>query len=333
MATLSYHIVDVFSSIAYKGNPLAVVDNTSGSLNTTQMRLIARQFNLSETTFVCPPTDPKATWRLQCFLPNGEEVFGAGHNSLGAWWWIAHSGLLGNFPSGTEGVGQMYHQQLGDTILPVEVSHTGSGEIAISMRQGQPQFLDKHNDKDALAESLGINVADIGLRRWGIELSEAQVVTTSPARHLLVPVRSKEALDHVTFDKGRVSQELARTHSHNSGVYVFTLLNQYSPTLSTDVPRYEARFFSPGMSMEDPATGSAAGPLGAYLSVNGALGSAGNEKKEIQVFQGLKVGRECVMNLTIVPNEEGSSVGIVISGTAAPVADGSIRIPAPTTIF
>ncbi|KAB8075843.1 hypothetical protein BDV29DRAFT_200607 [Aspergillus leporis] len=330
MATLPYHIIDVFSSIAYKGNPLAVVDNTSESLNTTQMRLIARQFNLSETTFVCPSTDSSATWRLRSFLPNGEEVFGAGHNSLGAWWWIARSGLLGDSPTGADSTGQVYYQQLGDAVLPVEVSRSNTGETVISMRQGQPQFLGKHNNKDTLVESLGISVADIGLQNSRMELTEAQVITTSPARHLLVPVRNKEVLDRVAFNTERIVEELARTNSHNSGVYVFTSLNQDS---TSKIPRYEARFFSPGMSMEDPATGSAAGPLAVYLWVNGGLGSGGDEPKEIEVVQGLKTGRECLMRLTIEPSQESSSVTIVISGTGAPVADGSIRIPAPDTTF
>src|SRR5687768_1175737 len=94
MASIRFSIVDVFSTTAFKGNPLAVVDNMSSSLTDTQMKLIARQFNLSETTFVSPPSKAKAKFQLRSFLPNGEEVFGQGHNSLGAWWWLAHHGFL-----------------------------------------------------------------------------------------------------------------------------------------------------------------------------------------------------------------------------------------------
>lgn len=64
MSKLRYYILHVFSYIAYQGNPLAVVDTTSTTLTSTQMKLLARQFNLSETTFICPTADPKATWRL-----------------------------------------------------------------------------------------------------------------------------------------------------------------------------------------------------------------------------------------------------------------------------
>lgn len=334
MSVLRYHVVDVFSSTAYKGNPLAVVDNTSDSLNDTQMQLMARQFNLSETTFVCRPTDAKATWRLRSFLPNGKEVFGAGHNSLGAWWWIAYSGLLGDAPCAPDQVGQIYYQQLGNDVLPIEISKLVSGNIVISMRQGEAQFLNKHDAKLALAESLGISVSDIGLRYAGTVLDQAQVVTTSPARHLLVPLRSKEALHRVSFaNKERISHELARTNSYNSGVYVFSSVEREPAVPGVNIPRFEARFFSPAMSMEDPATGSAAGPLAVYLWANKALDCLHKEKKEVEVVQGLNIGRECLMKLTLEPEESAGSIGIVISGTAVSVAEGNIVIPTPHTSF
>ncbi|KAJ6188986.1 Phenazine biosynthesis PhzF protein [Penicillium mononematosum] len=327
MSKLRYYIIDVFSSIAYQGNPLAVVDTTSTTLTSTQMKLLARQFNLSETTFICPPADPKATWRLRSFLPNGVEVFGAGHNSLGAWWWIADSGLLGDIAQDRES-GQTYFQQLGDNILPVEVSRSKLGDLVVSMRQGQPQFLNQHANHDSLATSLGIDACDIGLRCSDVILDRAMVVSTSPARHLLIPIRSLDVLKNVSFaDKDGISKELASTESYNSGVYVFTENESESKT-----PRFEARFFSPGMSMEDPATGSAAGPLAAYLWANNALISVENGVSRIEVVQGVQTGRRCLMNLSIEPNK-GDSVSITISGTGVLVADGNIMIPSSRVSF
>jgi PhzF family phenazine biosynthesis protein len=329
MSKLRYYIIDVFSSIAYQGNPLAVVDTTSTTLTSTQMKLLARQFNLSETTFICPPADPKATWRLRSFLPNGVEVFGAGHNSLGAWWWIADSGLLGDIEQDRES-GQTYFQQLGDNILPVEVSRSKLGDLVVSMRQGQPHFLNQHANHDSLATSLGINACDIGLRYSGVILDRAMVVTTSPARHLLVPIRSLDVLKSVSFaDKDGISKELASTESYDSGVYVFASAENES---ESKTPRFEARFFSPGMSMEDPATGSAAGPLAAYLWANNVLTSVGNEVSQIEVLQGVRTGRRCLMNLSIELNKE-DSVNITISGTGVLVADGNIALPSSEVTF
>ncbi|CAI7645751.1 unnamed protein product [Penicillium viridicatum] len=310
MSKLRYYIIDVFSSIAYQGNPLAV-------------------FNLSETTFVCPPADPKASWRLRSFLPNGVEVFGAGHNSLGAWWWIADSGLLGEITQDTES-SQTYFQQLGSDVLPVEVSRSKPGDLVVSMRQGQPHFLNQHTNHDCLATSLGINASDIGLRYSDVILDRAMVVTTSPARHLLVPVQSLNVLKNVSFaDKEGILKELASTESYNSGVYVFTFAENES---ESETPRFEARFFSPGMSMEDPATGSAAGPLTAYLWANKALASVENEVSQIEVMQGVQTGRRCLMNLSIEP-DRGDSVIITISGTGVLVADGNITIPISDVSF
>ncbi|KAJ5415377.1 Phenazine biosynthesis PhzF protein [Penicillium sp. CMV-2018d] len=329
MSKLCYYIIDVFSSIAYQGNPLAVVDTTFTTLTSTQMKLLARQFNLSETTFICPPADPKASWRLRSFLPNGVEVFGAGHNSLGAWWWIADSGLLGEIAQDTE-PSQTYFQQIGNDVLPVKVSQSKLGDLVVSMRQGQPHFLNQHTNHDCLATSLGINASDIGLRYSDVILDRAMVVTTSPAHHLLVPVQSLDVLKSVSFaDKEGILKELASTESYNSGVYVFTSAENES---ESETPRFEARFFSPGMSMEDPATGSAAGPLAAYLWANKALASVENEVSQIEVMQGVQTGRRCLMNLSIEPGR-GDSVIITISGTGVLVADGNITIPSSDVSF
>jgi PhzF family phenazine biosynthesis protein len=331
MATLRYYIIDVFTSTAYRGNPLAVVDTTTTPpLTATQMKLISRQFNLSETTFVCPPTSTTATWRLRSFLPNGEEVFGAGHNSLGAWWWIAHSGLVDVHSTPGTQRERIYHHQLGDNILPVEISQSILGDTIISMRQGQPQFLNKHTNPESLSRSLGIKESDIGLKYTGIELEldEARVVTTSPARHLLVPVRNMEVLRNVSFaDKDGIAKELASTSSYNSGVYVFTSVASEG---GSTVPRFEARFFSPGMGMEDPATGSAAGPLAAYMWAKSA-GTLGDKMTQIEVLQGVQTGRRCLMKLCV--EVVGDGFAISISGTGVLVADGNIVIPSLDVSF
>ncbi|KAL2825891.1 hypothetical protein BJY01DRAFT_262482 [Aspergillus pseudoustus] len=328
MDRLSYSVVDVFSSVPYKGNPLAVVDNTTDSLTKTQMQLIARQFNLSETTFICPPTKPASTYRLRSFLPNGEEVFGAGHNSLGAWWYIANSGRVSLNGTGSA----VYHQELGDAVLPVEVTKSAQGELLITMGQGTPQLLGRHPDKSVLSEALGISASDIGFEDDGKSLSEPQVVTTSPARHLLVPVRDRETLSRIDFTNAdAISRELARTNSHSSGVYVFTRVGN-----SGGVLKLEARFFSPGMGMEDPATGSAAGPLAVLLCENGivrCLNEDDGGSVEVEVVQGLKKGRECVMRLQASRGPAMGLLKVQISGTGVLVSEGNLIVPSRDASF
>ena len=77
-------------------------------------------------------------------------------------------------------------------------------------------------------EALGIETADIGLQGplGSTVLDEVQAMTTSPARHLLIPLRNEDVLDWVFANKERITQELVSTESHNSGVYVFTAVQR-----------------------------------------------------------------------------------------------------------
>ncbi|WP_395383042.1 PhzF family phenazine biosynthesis protein [Mesorhizobium sp. UC22_110] len=92
--SLPFAIIDVFAASPLEGNPLAVVDG-GDELPDDRLAAIAGEFNLVETTFVMRATHPDATLRLRSFTAAGHEVFGAGgHNSLGAWLWLAQSGRL-----------------------------------------------------------------------------------------------------------------------------------------------------------------------------------------------------------------------------------------------
>src|ERR1035438_73728 len=111
---IPFHLVDVFADQPLTGNPLAVVPQTGG-LDDSTMQSIARELHQAETTFLLAPTRPSADWRLRSFTAGGVEVFGAGHNSLGAWWWLAESGLLP-----LAGGQTVFTQEIGDRLLPVE---------------------------------------------------------------------------------------------------------------------------------------------------------------------------------------------------------------------
>jgi trans-2,3-dihydro-3-hydroxyanthranilate isomerase len=91
--SLPFFLVDVFADAPLTGNPLAVVADAD-DVDEDLMRAIAREFNQSETTFVLASTRQRVAWRLRSFTPVGVEVGGAGHNALGAWWWLAAAGRL-----------------------------------------------------------------------------------------------------------------------------------------------------------------------------------------------------------------------------------------------
>src|SRR5258708_21885354 len=157
-AGLPFHIVDVFAVEPLTGNPLAVVDGGT-DLTLDLFQRIAREFNQSETTFVLPPTRPTADWRLRSFTATGVEVFGAGgHNSLGAWWWLAEAGKLALTGRSTE-----FHQEIGDRVLPVTISQAG-GELAHGvMQQEAPEPGRQVDDLETLAAALGLTATELAV--------------------------------------------------------------------------------------------------------------------------------------------------------------------------
>src|SRR6188474_1422422 len=96
---LTCGLVDVFADVPLSGNPLAVVEGADGLTDDT-MRRIAREFNQAETTFLLK--SDRADWKLRSFTASGAEVFGAGHNALGSWLWLAESGQLGDLSTERE---------------------------------------------------------------------------------------------------------------------------------------------------------------------------------------------------------------------------------------
>jgi trans-2,3-dihydro-3-hydroxyanthranilate isomerase len=112
MTPFVFAIVDVFADTGFGGNPHAVVLDTD-RLPDHVLRQIAGEFNLSETTFVLAPRTPGSTRRLRSFTAASAEVTGAGHNALGAWWWLASTART---QTGA------LRQELGDAVLHLRVS-------------------------------------------------------------------------------------------------------------------------------------------------------------------------------------------------------------------
>ncbi|KAK4247611.1 hypothetical protein C7999DRAFT_14387 [Corynascus novoguineensis] len=334
MPSVSFTIADVFSTTLYKGNPLAIVDAREETLTDTQLKLITRQFNLSETTFFFPPTSPKADFKLRSFLPDGKEVIGAGHNILGVWWHLAQANLLPLPVPQAADENFVFHQELGGQVMPVRVTrHTSAISFSVSIRQSTPHAHATHPDPTGLALSLGLRPEDIGF-----EGLPPQVMSTSTTRHLLVPLSSVAALNQVTVaGREALLAQLRRADNAAYGLYLFTPeAGDGDGEGTTNTRAFQARFFSPGMSGEDPATGSAAGPLAAYLYRHRALKVDGRGAGKIIVRQGLRVGRECVIEveLGVGKNEDGEEVVEVdLVGGGVQVAEGRIAVPDVSTQF
>ena len=205
------------------------------------MQAISREFNFSETTFVMPARDPKADWRLRCFSPTAE-VFGAGHNALGAWWVLAVEGVV--LPVDTV---TTFWQELGDRVLPVEIDFQDDKPLRVAMTQDKPRFGDVVTDPAALAKALGLKISDLN-----VDGLKPQAVSTG-ATHLLTPVNSLSALSRVQINAEELIK-IARPLGCQ-GCYLFS-----RETIEQNSGAH-ARAFFPGIGIsEDPATGSARVP-------------------------------------------------------------------------
>jgi trans-2,3-dihydro-3-hydroxyanthranilate isomerase len=227
----------------------------------------------------------------------------------------------------------VFHRQLGGQVLPVKILRSigdnGKLHFSVSMRQAPPNSHDYHPDPVSLAQSIGVEVSEIGFRsEEGKRVNKPQVLSTSTTHHLFVPLSSVAALNRVTVQRDKLLEQLALVNKTAYGIYLFT------PVPSSGVATYQARFFSPGMSGEDPATGIAAGPLSAYLFLHGQLKLV-DDVGRVVVQQGLKVGRECVINVTLSRSgDTGHEIlEVDFEGSGVVVATGELAVPGADIAF
>jgi trans-2,3-dihydro-3-hydroxyanthranilate isomerase len=249
---VAFALVDVFGAGPLTGNPLAVVDvdgHGAGEPPPEWLQAVAREFNQAETTFVLPPTDDRAHRRLRSFTAGGVEVFGAGHNALGAWWWLLDTGRVA-VPAGG-----VITQQIGPRLLEVTVDGAW-----LTMHQDSPTLGSKV-EAETVAAAVGVDVDRLD------PTVPPRVVGTG-ADHLIAGVNASATLDALAPAKAAL-----RTLTADAGAQ-----GLYLVVVGTDRPvaAASARFFNPGAGLdEDPATGSAAGPLAAYLGSLGLLDGDG----------------------------------------------------------
>ena len=292
-----FYLLDVFTTEPFTSNPLAVVANADG-LTTERMQRVAGEFNRTETTFVLSPTLAEADWRLRSFTAAGTEVFGIGHNALGAWWWLATSGRLTlDAPSRT------FTQEIDGGTFRIEIRSERGRVLWVSMAQGEPVFGAVVGGISPLASTLELGDAELSVGRL-----QAQVVSTG-VPHLLVPVRDQEALDRASPRAEALAAYLRSVGAQ--GCYLFCL-----DPLDPDAP-VQARFFGPNVGIaEDPATGSAAGPLAAYLAAR----SLASDRRPVVIEQGRAMGRPSRIEVRM------SGGGVRVSGHAVLVAEGGLRL-------
>ena len=292
---LDYFVVDVFSDTPLKGNPLAVVFDTVG-LGTEKMQAIAREFNLSETTFVqrrSTEIERAEGVRVRIFTTR-EELNFAGHPTLGTASVLklqAPETLAGNTVTLALNVG------------PIPVVFSGSGMYA-EMTQRDPEF-GAELDRATVAQLIGLSIDDLD------PALKPQVVSTGTA-FAIVPLRSCECLARI-----RVDHEAATPWLRERGARWFYVVAPNQNKDSGNDPDWNARMQYYGG--EDPATGSAAGCAISYLVAHGAVAS----DVKIHVRQGAEIGRPS--DLFLRANRNLTRVTDVrVGGSTVSVAMGQI---------
>ncbi|MGY1697636.1 MULTISPECIES: PhzF family phenazine biosynthesis protein [unclassified Geodermatophilus] len=284
--SVEYEVVDVFAPRAFAGNPLAVVFDAD-ELSTAQCQALANEFALSETSFLCAPTEPGASYRVRIFTPWAELPF-AGHPSVGAAHTLVRTGRL---PAGT------LHQECGAGVLPIEVTEEGA-----TLTGGRPTIEDGP-DPEVLAEAVGLAAADA----VGVPASVAGCGL--PWTFLAV---HPGVVDQAAPDPAALSGL-----GLGEGVAVLS----WDAASSTAY----ARVFADDLRWsEDPATGSAALGAGVWLVASGLLAPDGTSSYTVR--QGEALGRPSVLRCTVTATA-GRAEAATVAGAVVPVAAGRIRVP------
>ena len=269
---ITVYQVDSFTKELFKGNPAGVVLNANG-LTEVQMLSIAREMNNSETSFLFSPDDNTCDGVIRYFTPR-KEVPTCGHATIAAMYVRAIEENL-------DSVVFNYKTKIG--ILPFEIIKNGN-DYKILMTQGKIQFEEPFDEKmkQRIINTLQISTDDIVAR------CPIQIVSTGHSK-VMVGIESRTLLNNLNpnfFELAEISKEI-----NCNGYFVFTF-DSNSPRILT-----HGRMFAPAIGInEDPVTGNANGPLGAYMvkhklvrhngkefSFTGKQGEAINRPGEIEV--------------------------------------------------
>lgn len=283
--------VDVFTDQVFGGNPLAVFPEPEHLSEEAHLQ-IAREMNLSETTFIYPPEHPEADFKIRIFTP-GKEIPFAGHPTLGT----AH--IL---------------WETGKTASDSVILEMGAGLIKVSrkqnallMEQPLPSYGNTVEAVDQVAEALSIDPGDIDSR------FPMQIVSTGfPA--LYVPLKNLKAVQNVGLNLTALRKILGDIDM----IYVFT--RETLESTST----IHSRAFAPFIGIpEDPATGSAAGALGAYLIHHKVIENPSPAAMVIE--QGFEMNRPSHIQVS-VEETNGEIRSVQVGGQAITVLEGNLLI-------
>lgn len=301
--TRRYHFVqaDVFTARPFGGNQLAVFTDARG-LSVAEMQTLAREMNYSESTFVLPAEIPGAARRVRIFTPAIEMPI-AGHPTVGTAFVLAQRGeipLTGDLTSAL--------LQLNIGPVPVEIESQEGQPQFVWMTHRAPEFGPIRTDRERVAAALNVSADDLS-SDWPM-----QVVSTG-VPFLFVPLRSLEAIGRC-----RVNQSaLQNLFEHDAPLMVY----MFTAETTSPATQLHARMFAPHVAdiPEDPATGVASAPMGAYAARYRVVPRQPHMRFIIE--QGIEMGRPSQIHLEV--KTEGEAItGLRIGGQTVIVGEGEI---------
>jgi trans-2,3-dihydro-3-hydroxyanthranilate isomerase len=293
-------LVDVFTSRPFGGNQLAVFTDAA-ALSASEMQELAHEMNFSESTFVMP-LESSGARRVRIFTPR-REIPMAGHPTVGTTWVLASRGEIALQSSSVDAT-----LLLGIGPVTVTVESTNGKPDFVWMAHREPEFGAKRDDRERIAEALGITAAAIR-----DDLPVQSVSTGFP--FTLVPLKTIDALARCV-SSGSALAALFKTGDRMQPIYMF-VANESGEFAA------RSRMFAPHTDaiLEDPATGSAAAPFGAYAATYGLIKPA--PKASFVIQQGVEMGRPSEIRVEVARKESGA-FAIRIGGRCAIVGEGSM---------
>ena len=301
---IPYQTTDVFTQHIFGGNQLAVIPDGQG-IGDDLMQAIAAEFNYSETVFLLPPDQPDHLARLRIFTP-AEELPFAGHPIIGAAFVLTRLGRLRPDPMAMATLGTT----AGPVAIKVEWRGDGSffGQLTAPRR---PSFTPFEIPAGLLARALGLAEGDLAS-----PAGEPCWVVSGGLPFLIVPVVTQQGVERASIDFPAWRELVAIT-----GVPQVSL---FSPSDDLTRADWHTRMFAPGLGVnEDPATGSAAVALGAWLA---RASSLPDTSLHWTFEQGIEIGRPSRLEVT-AEKADGTITSLRVGGSAVAVAEGVLTLP------
>jgi trans-2,3-dihydro-3-hydroxyanthranilate isomerase len=302
MPDLQYVHFNVFTNQPFTGNQLAVFLNAEG-IDEKRMQRIANEMAFPESTFVFPPEVSGTDARVRIFTPS-QELPMAGSPAVGTTFALAGAGRLRTDADKTVlGLG------IGPTIVGLEWGQDGLRFAW--MNQPIPTFGPIVTDIISVAAALGVQPRDLAGGNLPVQ------VASSGVPFLYVALNSRAAVDAAALDRARLGAFLRPHNLEELPVFVF------SPEPADDGATVYSRLFAPVLGIpEDPATGSASGPLGAYLLKYNAVSA--NTESRLVSLQGVRMGRPSHIHIAL-SSRDGVLEEVQVGGEAVVVGEGKIR--------